>query len=159
MSGKKQVIFAAISFFAYWVPASGQIEVPKVISAEFPSVLKAKPLEPAEGDDEITKLRKVRYNATLRITVVTWVYHRRQWDGTYPLFAAARRLMQGGLELRPTPEEKLKWLDEMVEFCNKLEATMQNRPVKDHDALNELLEFRLDVGIERLKLEKTKKRP
>jgi hypothetical protein len=139
---------------------AAQEEIPKGLIAEFPSILKSKPLEPS-GGDEIESLMKARFNAALGVTTDHWVkYARGRSPDCTSVVGSGRRLMQAGMDLKNAPQEKLAVSNQMLEFSEKLEAVIQRRGGGiDVLALKEVLEFRIEVNIERVKLEKAMKKP
>lgn len=138
-------------------------EIPKGIIAQFPSILKAKPLEPVREDDELKSLMKLRYNAAVDVTREHWVKWWRAGSGCGTLLGCARRVMQAGMDLKDNPKEKLEVALALLEFSEKLEAAVRSKgPMGvgiDQLDIKEVLEFRVEVNIARTKLQQSLKPP
>jgi hypothetical protein len=154
------VYFAAVILFTTLnFRLAGQEPEPirEVILKEFPPILLANPLELSPKDDELTKLMKSRYNAARDVAREAWANLGRDGFGCEPLLNAGRRLQQAGMDLRKDPKEKLEVLKEMAEFSNKLEARTR-KTVSPYRDLKKINEFRLEVAIERVKIENSLKK-
>jgi adenosylhomocysteine nucleosidase len=88
------------------------------------ALLKAKPLDPAKGDDELRKLQKERYNTALkelqlRNALIT-AGRSNPLDG---LFDAAGLLLEAELDLAETPAERVAVREKQVELLKEVEKT------------------------------------
>lgn len=146
-----------VSFVASTFPqlAFGQSPIPKVIATALPEVLKAKPLEIGPADDELTRLLKARYNAAQTVAIIEFVDYWRGFQCNLVL-DSGRRLLRAGLELNPSPKERLQFVGQMIEFANQVEFAMRLPPKEGLIPVEskKLEEFRLELAVERAKLEK-----
>jgi hypothetical protein len=143
-------------FWGHQIQAQVPITADEV--AGFPAIFKAPSRKELPGDTELRKLLISRYNAALKVAIPSWVgCNRSRPNALDKLLATARRLIKVGMELNETPAEKLQFLKELVEFSSKLEPVVRNRVKVDEVELAALLEFRLEVETERVRIEKVTK--
>lgn len=133
-----------------------QEKIPTAVRDGFPGLFNAKALVEEKADDDITKLKKARYNKLVEITRNYWVLYHRQRNDQEFVFVSSRRLLQAGLDVHQSAKDKLKFLREMTEFASKLEKIIRQRSMPDLAALDELYVLRLELEIERRIVENSK---
>jgi hypothetical protein len=95
----------------------------KAEEVKLPAFLTAKPLKPAEGDSELRKLQKERYNAALKAAVVRYQEYLagRQGITVERLLVACRALMQAELELTNRPADEIAVREKFLAAARKIE--------------------------------------
>jgi hypothetical protein len=153
----KRNLLVAVLILCWGNCSYAQDPIPAGIVEGFPALLKA-PRKEMPGDAELKRLLTARFNATLDVVIPHWVeYYRNRPNSLVNLLGASRRLMRAGLEVNETAAQKLEFLTEMVEFANKMEAIARKRERAVPDELAAQLEFRLEVAIERMRIEESNK--
>jgi hypothetical protein len=121
---------------------------------KLPSILKAKPLPAAAGDDELRNLLKARYNEAL-----AEVQGRYEGLAVTPaplasVFEPAQRLRAAGLEVSDRPADQIALLTQVLDLARLLERRAeaefksgQGAPIDLHRARY----FRLDTEIQLLR--------
>jgi hypothetical protein len=87
-----------------------------------PEIIKGKALEPAEGDSELRKLSKARYNAALQEVKVRYqgFLAGRKEDTLDRLHAAARRLTAAEMALYDKPADQARIQEKYVQVTEQL---------------------------------------
>jgi hypothetical protein len=93
-----------------------------------PALLKAKPLEPAKGDDELRKLQKERYNAALKEVQLRYEYVKAGKALALDVIAdASRRLLDAELDLAEKPADRVAVYEKQLEFAKDVEKIIEAR--------------------------------
>jgi hypothetical protein len=119
-----------------------------------PAILKAKPLKPAPGDDELRKLLIARYNvavAEMQARYAEIAAGRANFDIAVE---AARHLVDSGIELTDKPAEQLAFREKFLELAKEVERIIEAQVEAGKTGLAELEKaryLRLDAQIQLLK--------
>lgn len=108
-----------------------------------------KPIQIDPKDGELEKLLKLRYIAA-KGEFEGYVKQRAAKEFSPLIVDAAERLVRAGLELKKTPEERVKFISEVVEKVKAAEAEWQkfyDMKLVDSVQLNRLRYFRYDMEI------------
>ena len=90
-----------------------------------PAILKAKPLKPAPGDDELRKLLIARYNAAVAEMELRYA-EISAGRATFEVAAeAARHLVDSGIELTDKPAEQLAFREKYLELAKEVERIIK----------------------------------
>jgi uncharacterized protein related to proFAR isomerase len=83
--------------------------------------IKLKPVEIADGDSQLVKLQKERYNAALTVVKLRLLRVAAGKDTLVALGDTFERLVDAGLEVLPTPKERHELLERAVEAAKQME--------------------------------------
>ena len=94
----------------------------------FPSILKAEAIAEAPGDNEMSKLLKQHYNASLELTKADYQSFVASVAGSTlePLLNDSRRLVTAGLEIHARKQDKLAFLKQMAELSLDLDTIIND---------------------------------
>jgi hypothetical protein len=151
-------ILATFGFAGGWVLAQGEDEL------KLPGILTAKPLEPSPKDDELQKLRKALYNERIAITARHYqLFRLGHKPDCETVFDPLRRVKSVALEIFATPSERRFFQEQLSEFTDRVADVVMRRKMyyqqRHHPdtlrlQLQKIQEFRLEVQIDLLKLNK-----
>ena len=119
-----------------------------------PALLEAKPLQPAAGDSKLQELLKERYNAALQELQDDMKLVRQGRITEDFLFAAQKRLLEAGLELKGRPADRIAALKDHLELARRIELETGLRLQAGTTPAAKVAQaryFRLDVEIRLLR--------
>jgi hypothetical protein len=123
-----------------------------------PEIIRAKPLREAPEDGELMKLKKRRYNEALAEVHLSYKLYSQSVLRHCPV-EAARRLQKAGVEVYGR-KEGASFLGNLVGYADSLEKildTIMQRGGRENKLLklelHQVRQFRLDVEIQKRKLE------
>jgi hypothetical protein len=153
LQGLVTVAFVAIplGFVATHLPAA-QPNPPA--EAPLPAILKAKPLKPGPGDDELRKLLIARYNTAVAEMAARYTEFLAGRTPMEDFVAVARRLVHSGVELSDKPADQLAFREQFLELAKEVERAQQARHEAGRISVADLESaryLRLDAEVEVLK--------
>ena len=153
MTTRKLLVLCCVLFS--WLP-SVQAE------SDGPAILRAKPVSETPQDNKLKKLLKKRFNEALAEAKLTYKLHMQNVKGAYSPMDAGKRLQRAAVELWGRGKETSSFLTDMLEYADFLEKDTQaklegNLPKSAMQVLqldlHKFRQFRLDIEIQKLKLE------
>jgi hypothetical protein len=121
---------------------------------KLPALLAAKPLAAVDGDDDLQKLLKARYNEVAAELAGRYRQLRAGVTDVESLFDPAQRLLQTGLELHGKPADRIALLNQFLEFTRMMEQAVKARVdagVAPMLELNYVRYFRIDAETQLLR--------
>jgi hypothetical protein len=107
---------------------------------KLPAFLTAKPLKPSEGDSELRKLQKERYNAAVKGAAARYQEYLAGRGTTEQLYAACRTVLRAELELADKPAEKVAVREKFLTLAKEVDMVEELRfqagrsPVSEREA-------------------------
>jgi hypothetical protein len=116
----KLSLAAAVLFTASAPLAAADKDLPdEKLPPEFE--IRLKPVKSAEGDSQLVKLQKERYNTALTIVRLRLLRVAAGKDTLVALGDTFERLVDAGLEILPTPKERLELLERAADAAKEME--------------------------------------
>jgi hypothetical protein len=97
------------------------------LNKKLPALLKAKPIEPAPGDDELRKLRIARFNAAAAETRARYEEYQHSGGDITPVLEAARRLVSSRLALDQRTADEIAFCEQFLELAREVEKIYEHR--------------------------------
>jgi hypothetical protein len=122
-----------------------------------PAILKAKPLKPAPGDDELRKLLIARYNVAVAEMQARYAEISAGRANCDIAVEAARHLVDSGIELTDKPAEQLAFREKFLELAKEVERIIEAQVEAGKTGVGDLEKaryLRLDAEVQLLKVKR-----